>query len=1291
MKDPEPFHYHLPKCKSCGATNASYAWEFDKDKKRRKVCSIYFSVDNLPKKCSEECKKIVKVEEKAVPVYKVPKLDTEFVESQEFNEDNYLDVNSFSSENQTVIEQPTFDTALDLQKDDSNFTFDTVHENTPESSLRSGEFEIQKIIDIDHEAIDVKGCPQEIFRAECVKITNEQLNQLSSTAEEGEYQSFSDDFEVGIYESPIKELVGKDIRDYSVPIDFYCEDYVRKEGVRSPRKSPSQREPKIVLEPILEESKGSYDDSGLSCDISEVKDIIMQENETKCIDTKVTNTKCEVSSERPSEVKTSCNSVQTAVNVYTEAKTTCVSQEMFKSIYENIFEILSHDAIKKLNDPCVGGTLNEQRVSTDSVSEGASKDVKFMRKSSIESAISSICTKSFDSTTEFERIEEISDVVTNILDRIDYQSDNSRLITAPKTKVLSIFCITDSSIAKANYCIGQDSELGNKPVVINKQNCEVLKVDSTRNNVQNQVADNNIPVKTIKVDNKNQVSDVDLTTQLHKTIDTDVFEVIPGKLMIDITSNFTTAKNQPEQNMEVLEIPKQLNCDHSSNSDSSTAVTKRNIDICLSGNESRLFNNVLKPTSSDEESFVVQTEFQVYSDSSESNVDLNTDLEQEDFSIAKIIQDMELNAFNDTQLTEISEIDFQSTKIVDAILHYIFNEAFFVLGKKIKANKKEKGRKVITVADVEDILFTAKPFWSDYDFFEKHFNESENINDIENDISFLFEENFAKEEVGENHTREIKPDHELKKVELQIMHEGSFESNKGIKQTQIGGEEKQKHFDIKLNFDDNKFGVPRHEEFIQPITNDQITCTILEEIDVTSTPLKNVALKTSHTDELNTAENYIKDNIHLYIRTQFHNSNEIGIKNFEENLEQLNTSFDAVNFLTQAIPNQEDTVTENSSFLMKSNLTIDAISEDIFIERDSTEIAAAILQSTLDKSSSEQNKEHGAKLKFYLNETFILEKSTDDMNTAFVEDKFYSRSSSPNRKTSIFQRCNVSPIRNPSDTFVGEDLIVPYEKDDTILGSPFVKRASVISMSQIEHSGGVKYWISFDENLEPGPVRRSTRRFDDNKIASFVCVDFTSNDDDQKWEVFDKRNVKREGVLLQHFDNTKHSSEQLIQNDSYQQYLDDTEAQFYRNENRLYHSEENIDEFYISETNQDNSLPETSHNNQLDLNRSLFNQSETNNEKSDNQSGTTYQESLVTACSSTDYTTCDSNNTQFETPQKKLLYDSRVDLHTQVRRRLYASWPPFEHTLFYRIISKFRMSESFDPSELDSAKIDNSF
>ncbi|KPI99247.1 Protein hu-li tai shao [Papilio xuthus] len=96
----------------------------------------------------------------------------------------------------------------------------------------------------------------------------------------------------------------------------------------------------------------------------------------------------------------------------------------------------------------------------------------------------------------------------------------------------------------------------------------------------------------------------------------------------------------------------------------------------------------------------------------------------------------------------------------------------------------------------------------------------------------------------------------------------------------------------------------------------------------------------------------------------------------------------------------------------------------------------------------------------HLHDTFNLE--NDEMNIGFVVNDF-SRSSSPRRWNSVLDLCNESPIKNICDA--ENDLSLLYERNDSVLGSPFLKQAPVIAMSLTENKGGLKYWISFDDSL----------------------------------------------------------------------------------------------------------------------------------------------------------------------------------------------------------------------------------
>ncbi|CAH0730674.1 unnamed protein product, partial [Brenthis ino] len=338
IKDPEPIHFHVPKCNSCGTIISSYPRESVRENKFK---GAHYSDGNIPEKCIDEIEfSNVKVKETAVPV--LMPITSEFVESQEFNEDNYIsDIgNSFSSANSTVI----------------------VKSNSDDIPSNNCEFDVNKKDNYDESNRDAKIYENsEIYEAIRVEVieSNSEANNISLESTEGEYHSFIDDleFEQAVYESPVRDLVEKDIRDYSVPINFYCDEYNKKE---SPRKSPKKiidLPKKTVLEPILEESKSSYDTSN---DINKNELTIDDDNNQEAVD-----------------------------------------------------EVLSKSI--KTDDLNSNLIQNEQQILTVKTE----KDIKNDRNSSL-SGTSLIERVSFDSTAEFEKYEIIADIVTSILGRIDF-------------------------------------------------------------------------------------------------------------------------------------------------------------------------------------------------------------------------------------------------------------------------------------------------------------------------------------------------------------------------------------------------------------------------------------------------------------------------------------------------------------------------------------------------------------------------------------------------------------------------------------------------------------------------------------------------------------------------------------------------------------------------------------------------------------------------------------------------------------------------------------------------------
>ncbi|XP_072941166.1 uncharacterized protein [Epargyreus clarus] len=480
-------------------------------------------------------------------------------------------------------------------------------------------------------------------------------------------------------------------------------------------------------------------------------------------------------------------------------------------------------------------------------------------------------------------------------------------------------------------------------------------------------------------------------------------------------------------------------------------------------------------------------------DDPNNTVEIQTN-QEESFSITQIIKNIEGNelkaSFNETASTDASDSEStHSIKIVEAIIYFLFDRAFFVCANKNKG-RSNKLKTVITVVDSEDVLFTALPLW------------------VERDLT---------------------------NTEIEIYHETHITKNRG-------SEVQNKEEKVKIN-----------ECGCNNDTNDSLDLIPCKEVP-------NECIFNEAQDSVGECENVnfsaITDKTEIY---------------FEEGTE---------------IPTELDRTTScDDSFWTVMNCTD--------LEDDSEGIASNTVCDVIEKSFLETEIDGTQSDLTNLNETFSVDANQEKMNTAFVENSdFFSRSSSP-QHDNVFDVCTESPIKHTTGPFVGENLSV-YEKDDTILGSPFVKRAPVISMSQTAHSGGIKYWLSFDERYteRDDSFSRRVKRFREVDLPSFVVVDF-----DKSVNKKDTKD-KHRGVLLDDHDST-----------------------------------------------------------------SSFNEA------------------------SSSYKTCESEvekvgEVDITKSEKRLLYDARSEL--QMPRRKYSSWPPYEQTLFYRIISKFRMSESFDPNDVDT-------
>lgn len=1029
MKDPEPMHYHLPRCRSCGATNVSYAFEREltkreKAKKIKTHNSIYFSVDNIPQKCSEEADSdatYVKVQEKFVPVFKVEKKETEFVESQEFNEDNYIgDIgNSFSSDNQTIIEKTDGIDQTDVLTD--------------KSTQISKKPTVQEHIGV---------CTADLVAADSLDDVNKTLDSI-----EGEYHSFTDLEDS--YESPVKELVEKDIRDYSVPIDFYCEDFkIRDDAKKSPLKI------KNILEPILEESKSSYgDDSNLSQ--NEKKEELVEGIVGDVVNTAVlaSQLKLEIATNAGHKVTTeslvvecsrlesysvneegsditandvesfTTNNLLTAIDVYENATS---EQDMVDMVYDNVFDILS------------------------SGNESDTNTVK--RQNSLASILSSTERNSFDSTAEFEKYEVVSEVLSAIINRIDF---------------------------------------------------------------------------------------------------------------VDLVVNPKVAPN-----IEIIEQ------------------------------------------------------------------DFVTDDVTETFSIAKIIEDIEQNVcLNETVLTEVSETDISlANKVIESILYYIFDRAMFINHQKEKGSKKTVKR-VVTVADFEDILFTAQPIWreaGDYNDFvpvEEEHSEERDFYAIKDFFNAKCLENVADKNTSIlrvniecKSANKVRDSKEIETIYSAVVSNASSSEIKDSDEDHIQQEFNSQevktgniHFlvnNIENHEKTHRKEIDVHQEFVPnaiekladelisskiancniteefPITNDN-TEHFLNETYVESSDMNNAFCEdfsqvedptiSSHTED-NFAtldidltaelkenislepESIIKENISNISQEEFHSSANDEFKDISDRTEEF------ASFSTQSnVTNIEEYLSPIKEFPSPND-------EPAFSPK---------YRDISQKNLAEVGERH--------------DPSRKRKHMSVKEAQ--SRSSSPNRKTTKKFELTESPIKSGNRKMSDMD-------------SPFMRKANVLAMSQTEHSGGVKYWLSFDEHLpvdhDKHVVVRSAKSIDDT-LPSFISIDIDENIESKSnefYEIETKQSTKRTSVLMNEY------------------------------------------------TEKEVNIPAPS--------------------------ASSIEYDLV---DDPDLVQSDPN-----VPQKRLLYE----LHSRPTQRKYSSWPPFEDTLFYRIISKFRMSESFDPNDLEDPNFDSS-
>ncbi|KAJ2939509.1 hypothetical protein O0L34_g6337 [Tuta absoluta] len=1561
-KDPEPTHYHLPRCNSCGATNTSYAWEIPKEERRKKSsCSLYESVGNLHQKCLDEIANvpdIVKVKENFVPVFKVAKLpdtENEFVESQEFTEDNYLgDLgnSSFSSDNKTVVEKIN-ETVQEVTLTELKIVEVVTDEKNAANNVSTGDYN------------DTESAP--------AVYESEDINNNTMDSVEGEYHSFTEDmgFEEAVYESPVKDLFEKDIRDYSVPVDVYFKDYKKL----SPEKSQQKRlETKSGLEPILEESKSSYDDSGnASNDKIDLKSEHVLESANNVVDIPVNNTNLSAersntslheetyqnlqSDSKNSEIRILSSTIETCTDSGTEIKHSKLSI--------NLQIDAKLDKISSVSDD----QYQTNNVHLDDDDECPTKNKR--ENLNINEAIT--CTIPLESTIVNELLHRVDKAIELKNEMSDCQSKSSSyLLELENIHRRESFIVTDEDSEYTTNDIEIATSVLQTAINVytnsdDDQDLESAIVDNIYKDVYDFLSVDAISNES----NQKQSIEYSVTSSIELKSFNSTAEFEKYEAVADVIANILNKIESQSNIVDVFaKLPKEKIGSHFD-------VEQNTSDLCLEekyeGNQAQIIATatistsdklVEKPTqpeddmnkidtlqtSSTENQTIIEViatddivigSDQVYktvainSDSGHDSNDSESREQMEDFSIVKMIQDLELNInLNETILTEASETDLSSRdKIIEGILYYMLNQVFFHATDKAKANKERKLKKVITVVDLEDILLTTSPALlgekiSDSIYQEKkHSNEiSSNSADLKiaslsHEVSSVIvqseidgKENDQTEEnlpysselqytkISEEGNSSVQPLKYMNQHERSINPEVEYEINEKVNanyktnthqndnliQTQEdeiqGYLEKaiddnivrlvppesvhemldnsaihftdirnlahdivnsnqlqaekiaenlvhgylevatdkivhlapphylverqqdlmptnqinceasvtenftQKHEDnitfnaesVPIDFDKQNVvaeiefcvndtlnqqqgtlmttkteelndssvceqfkeavylnEVAAHENFIE--INEQADTTIHKDETKYFVPIKvpenastvrseNFVEKSNTLDEISIlkSEDMSEDNYHdvtyLENTTIMDNSTQYDCDNFNTASQSLEDNTEIVTALVNSIMeqslkeydaskifNDEDqlsadyvlneteeyasiTASKNISAVKSEHLmdslantsllyetgslnTSHDLSRDVtYLEhttvmdnsehddnddfntasqsvQDNTEIASDIVSSILEQSFKDYETSHSFDDEKLSSHTYVLNE-TEDLNNAFVEtNDYYSRSSSPNKKMSLFEICTESPIRIPSNSFVGEDLSVLYEKNDTILGSPFVKQAPVIAMSQSANSGGIKYWLSFDESAtdyNDKPSFKSVRKSKESNFPSFLTVDFKEEKKKQQfWNEYEKDTYRRSSIL----DISKSQTDNIKLTDSHQSEPCDLNVDNTKQKRRS---------ILLAELNQSS------------------------------DSNLKFEESLA-SCLSPGYYTCESgHSSKYEScePKKVLLYDSRVDLHTMSTKRQYASWPPFEDTLFYKIISKFRMSESFDPKDFEDLHID---
>lgn len=589
----------------------------------------------------------------------------------------------------------------------------------------------------------------------------------------------------------------------------------------------------------------------------------------------------------------------------------------------------------------------------------------------------------------------------------------------------------------------------------------------------------------------------------------------------------------------------------------------------------------------------------------------------ETFSIAKIIEDIEQNVYlNDTILTEVSDSDYmQTNKVVESIVYYIFDRVMFVSREKSKTNKKNE-KKVITVVDSEDILYTAKYVWLDSNEEEEMLNiEPIQIEQLElnvhqknkqTDTDFNLDSNIGFNVKENRFTTEIMV--EAKNLKSQADSEDTYSIQSGFNTKNVSDENDTKVIIKNTNKTQrhmaklktlNDFGnqldsqveesILRITEYIYDVPNDTTnksedvyevyTTDVDENLNETfiySSAMNNAFLEeVSHDDE--SLPRTDLEHAYLDISAKKSNADNLLITEKSEHFNDVPHQISHDENINENQDSLTHLIDSDQEYYCYDNPALSLNEEPIYGE-DDHDLSA--LETSYQISS----------------DAYFTPPSCTDDPQKFSSSKVLSRSSSP----------NITPIFELEESPIKTNLKLRHSLNNTV--SPFIKKQNVISIKQTENSGGVKFWVSFDDKLVEHEKRTSRAiKSADETLPSFISIDI----DEGKPKHFAQKGLtKRSSVLF-----------------------NDYKQEFYGP------LEKSID-FDGCDSDMKSRLP-----NDCEIQK---------------------VEDVETV------------------PQKRLLYE----VHSKPSKRQYSSWPPYEDTLFYKIISQFRMSESFDPSDLEGTRFE---